>query len=1036
MSAEMSQSTTVDYEALRARLAQENGPAYWRSLDELAHLGEVNEAFHQEFPSTVSDTLDPVSRRNFVKLMGASMMLAGLASCARQPDETIVPYVQQPEQLLLGKPQYFASAYPFSGYGLGIVATSFNYRPTKVDGLREHPSSLGGSDSFAQASLLDLYDPDRLDATLHRGQLTTWKAFINAAATAMQEADPDAGAGLRILTGTVTSPTLTWQIRRILSAYPEAKWHQYEAVNQDNVRAGTELAFGRIVHPVYHFDNADVILSLDSDFLVFGPGRVRYSLDFANGRAAALEEGRMSRMYAAECSPTLTGANADHKINLRYKQVETLARLVASGLGVSAQVDAAASGDKTLPAGLPNWVESVVEDLRAAGSRAVVVAGDEQPAVVHALAHAINSALGSAGTAVTYHEPVEAEPSNQLASITELATDMRDGKVRSLVILGGNPVYDTPADLNFAGALEAMAGGAVFYLTSHRNETSKLCHWVVPEAHYLESWSDVRGHDGTVSIIQPLIQPLFQGKTSHEVLEALLGSEVKPMDVLRQSWTAQRGPDGFDAFWKTALSMGVVEGTASPEVTVQAQFEVPAQVPGDVNGVDIVFRPDASLFDGRFNNNGWMQELPHPLTKLTWDNAILMSPKTAAMWHVTDEDLVDLSYGGRTIRGPVLRVLGHPDQTVTVHLGYGRASTGKVGEGVGFNAYQIQTAESPYYGTGVSVTKLGQSYLLARTEDHHLIEQSDRAHKRFLVRQAPLDLYNEHHDFAQHMGHMVPTEDFTLYDPVEKKWDGYNWGMSIDLQRCTGCNACIVACQSENNIPIVGKTQISKGREMYWIRVDRYYRGTGATGFENPGVVFQPLPCMQCENAPCEPVCPVAATTHSEEGLNDMVYNRCIGTRYCANNCPYKVRRFNFFHWHIEDPNRQTPTLQMARNPNVTVRSRGVMEKCTYCVQRINSARINAKRENRQIRDGEVVTACQSACPTRAITFGDISDSSTVVAQQKKNPRTYGLLADIGTRPRTTYMAAVSNPAPKLKSDDLDVIQMHGVHSDSTGAEH
>ncbi|MCC6144336.1 MAG: TAT-variant-translocated molybdopterin oxidoreductase, partial [Candidatus Hydrogenedentes bacterium] len=511
MSAEITQSKAVDYEALRARLAAENGPAYWRSLDELAHLGEVNEAFHQEFPSTVTDTLDPVSRRNFVKLMGASMMLAGLASCARQPDETIVPYVQQPEQLVLGKPLYFATAYPFSGYGLGLVATSFNYRPTKIQGLAEHPSSLGGADSFAQASILDLYDPDRLDAVLSRGNLTPWKTFVNAAATALQSVDAGAGAGLRILTGTVTSPTLAWQIRRILSAYPEAQWHQYEPVNQDNVRAGAEMAFGRIVHPVYHFDQADVILSLDSDFLMFGPGRVRYNLDFANSRAARLEEGHMSRFYAAECAPTLTGANADHKINLRYAQVETLARLVARELGVSADVAPAALDDKTLPSGFATWVEALVADLKAAGAKAVVIAGDEQPAVVHALANAMNHALGSAGTVVTYHEPVEAEPMNQLASLRQLANDMRDGKVTNLIILDGNPVYDTPADVDFASALEAMASGSIFYLTSHRNETSRLCHWVVPAAHYLESWSDARGHDGTVSIVQPLIQPLYNG---------------------------------------------------------------------------------------------------------------------------------------------------------------------------------------------------------------------------------------------------------------------------------------------------------------------------------------------------------------------------------------------------------------------------------------------------------------------------------------------------------------------------------------------
>lgn len=1009
------QDTVLDYEALRRRLTEETGPAYWRSLDELTKLDEFDEVVHREFPATVTDRLDPVSRRNFMKLMGASMMLAGLASCARQPDESIMPYVEQPEEAIPGLPLHFATAMPLSGYGVGVLATSHMYRPTKLDGLKEHPSSLGASDCYTQAAILNLYDPDRLDGVLHRGVMATWRAFVSGAAAATRALEPAGGEGLRILTGSVTSPTLAAQLRALRAKFPNMQWHQYEPVNRDNVRAGAVLAFGKPVETVYRLDDAEVILALDADFLSRGPGRIRYTREFANGRAARLDgDHRMSRVYAAECSPSLTGANADHKLNVRYAHVELLARVVARELGVQADVANGALDDKALPGAWSGFVEALVADLKAAGAKAAVIPGEDQPPAVHALAHAINEKLGAAGSTVTHLAPVEAEPVDQLTSLKALAADMRDGKVETLVILGMNPAYAAPADVDFAGALEAMRDKTCIHLTQSANETSRLCHWVVPEAHFLEAWSDLRGHDGAASIVQPLIKPLFKGKSAHEVLEALEGRDTDGLDIVRAYWESERGAEQFDQFWKVALTTGLIPGAASETENVSFAGAIPAHELPDTSGVDIVFRPDPGVYDGSFNNNGWLQEIPRPLTKLVWDNAIIMSRKTAAQWHVEDEDLVELTVNGRTVRGPVFRQLGHPDGTVTVHLGYGRARTGRVGTGTGFNAYAVMDSAAPYCARNVSIERLGRKYKLSRTEDHHLIEQSIAAKKRYLVRDATLAVFKDHPDFPKHMGHHAPDEDFTLYDPAEKRWDGYKWGMTIDLQRCTGCNACTAACQAENNIPVVGKDQVALGREMHWIRVDRYYKANGPEEFDNPMVVHQPLPCMQCENAPCEPVCPVGATMHSKEGLNDMVYNRCIGTRYCANNCPYKVRRFNFLHWHVEKPNVAEPTLKMLRNPNVTVRSRGVMEKCTYCVQRINRARVDASRERRRIRDGEVVVACQSACPAGAIQFGDMNDPESAISKMKANPRDYLLLGDVGTRPRTSYLARVTNPSDKL----------------------
>lgn len=1038
MSPDTTQSEGISAEALSERMVNERGPRYWRSFDELAKSQEVDQLIHKEFPNESQAILDPVSRRNFIKLMGASMMLAGLANCARQPSELIVPYVKPPEELISGKPNYYATAMSKGGYAFGLVATSFEGRPTKVEGLREHPASLGSTDVFAQASVLDLYDPARLDAISNVGYISTWTKLVAEVHTALNKVDANEGDGLRILTENVTSPTVAAQLTAILAQYPKAQWHQWEPASRSNVFEGAELAFDEVVETIYDFSKAKVVLSLDANFLAEGPAQVRYQRDFAASRDFESNGGTLTRLYVAETSPTITGASADHKVNLRFPDVESLALAVAQRVGV-----AGAAGDVDVPEA---WLNALVEDLQAHRGEGIVVAGEQQPPVVHALAHSINQALGNAGATCNYVAPAAVEPTDNYASIASLTEDMNADKVSLLYILGGNPVYNTPGDIDFAAAMEKV--DFRLHLTRDENETSTKCHWSVPEAHYLEAWSDLRAYDGTVSIVQPLIQPLNGGRTAAQLLAVLLGDDAAAsMDLVQQTWRNQRGPDGFDAFWQDALSRGIVDGTASAPKSVTARNEFPRTSYGEAaGGLDLVFRLDPCIHDGYYANNGWLQELPKPLTKLTWDNAVFLNPATAREQHLSHEDEVTLTCNGRTVKAAVMIQFGHPRNVATVHLGYGRTVVGPVGEGRGFNATTLQNSDSPWYCTGADLKATGKTYMLARTEEHwqieqSLLEQGQKAEDRHLVREANYDFYQEHHDFAKHMGHPAPDKDFTLYKPDEKLYTrevGYKWAMTIDLNKCTGCNVCTIACQSENNIPIVGKEEVQNGREMHWIRVDRYYRVDNGKINDNPQVAHQPIPCMQCENAPCEPVCPVGATMHSSEGLNDMVYNRCVGTRYCSNNCPYKVRRFNFFHWQIRE-GQNAATLKMLHNPNVTVRSRGVMEKCTYCVQRINIARIDAKvrdsklpvNEQTGIRDGEVVTACQSACPSKAIVFGNVNDHNSAIAQEKAKPRDYGLIEDIGTRPRTTYLARVWNKRRDV--ENVEDPHLHGSHGGGHG---
>jgi MoCo/4Fe-4S cofactor protein with predicted Tat translocation signal len=999
----------LDLEAVRRKLAGQTGRKLWRSLDELAEDPRFVEMLHREFPRQASEWHPALDRRNFLKMMGASLALAGLTGCGVAPKEQILPYVRQPENMPLGKAQSYATAMSLNGAAIGLLVESHEGRPTKIEGNPRHPASLGATDIFAQASILELYDPDRSQAINHLGDIRPWSELLAQIRAALADQKPSKGAGLHFLTQTVNSPALASQLEGLLATYPQAKWHQYEPAARDSAREGARLVFGRIVNTYYNLEKASVIVSLDADFLTSGPGAVRYARDFAARRRPEAANG-MARLYVVETMPSATGAMADHRLPLRPSEIPEFARSLAVRLGISG----AQSGDAGRDA---DWIAAVARDLEKHRGACVVIPGDQQSAEVHALAHAMNHALGNAGVTVMHTDPVESRPMNQLDSLKDLATDLDASRVQVLAILGGNPAYDAPADLTFSEKL--LKAKLRIHLSGYQNETSALCHWHVPEAHYLEAWGDARAFDGTTSIVQPLIAPLYGGKSAHEFLAAFTEQPDRAgYDLVREYWKKQAGGGDFEQKWRKSLRDGIIEGTALPAISVTPKLETVRATYAAANGgtFEIAFRPDPTIYDGRFANNGWLQELPKPLTRITWDNAAMISPSTAqkiGLSYTIDStggehgqvhvDMTEIAYQGRKVKAATWIVPGLPDDTVVLHLGYGRRQAGQVGTGLGFDANALRTAAAPWSSVGAQMRKLaGESYPIACVQFHHNMEG------RELVRSASLRDYHANPNFAREMGE-EPPKSLTLY-PDEHKYEGSAWGMTIDLNKCVGCNACVVACQSENNIPVVGKEQVMAGREMHWIRLDRYYEGA----LENPQAYFQPVPCMQCENAPCELVCPVGATNHSSEGLNDMVYNRCVGTRYCSNNCPYKVRRFNF----LQYADWTTPSLKLLQNPQVTVRSRGVMEKCTYCVQRISAARIEADKQDRPIRDGEILTACQQVCPAQAITFGDLNDRTSRIAHEKADSRNYGLLTELNTRPRTTYLAAVRNPNPELEKGE------------------
>jgi molybdopterin-containing oxidoreductase family iron-sulfur binding subunit len=1067
-------------ESSSAPVAADKSKKFWRSLEELSDAPEFREFVQREYPQHAEEWDDPVERRTFLKLMGASMALAGLSGCVFQPPEKIVPYVTQPEHGTPGKSLFFATASSLGGIATPLLARSNEGRPTKVEGNPDHPNSRNGdpadrgssaTDIFSQASILTLYDPDRSQTPLYREEARTWSTFVGEIRTALDEQRPKQGAGLRFLTETVTSPTLAAQFKAILTEFPQAKWHQYEPANNDNVRAGAVMAFGQPVNTIYDFSKAERILSLDADFLSAMPGTLRYARDFAARRRLTEGKKEMNRLYVIETTPTNTGAAADHHWAIKPSELLRAASAVAAGVGVKS------GGTESGFSGL----DAVARDLQQHKGASIVIAGKEAPPAIHALAHSMNEALGNVGKTVLYSDPIEANPVDQRQSLQELINDIDGGRVEMLVIVGGNPVYNTPADLKLNQERMFKTKLRV-HLSQYRDETSELCHWQIPESHYLEAWSDARAYDGTVTIVQPIIEPLYQSKSAHELLAVFTAKyDQKPYEIIREYWTSKQqtansrqqtagaggsqqqgavtapatlpatpaaqstpaqvatAPADFESWWRKCVHDGFIPNTALPTKTVSSTGSgsqpnaggTPA-VPvasstqsSGVGGFEVVFRCDPTIYDGRFANNGWLQELPKPLTKITWDNAALVSPNTAKQLGITKTigkkggdiyvDTLKITHQGRTISAavPTWITPGHPDGVITIHLGYGRRLAGRVGNLHGFNAYEIRTADSPWSAQSVQIEKVSAEHQLAVTQLHFNMEDRNFSNEdRDVLRTENLEDYvsGKHEKHETH----VPGPDETLYDPklfdYQNQGNGLNyaWGMAIDLNNCIGCNACTIACQSENNIPVVGKEQVVRSREMHWIRVDTYFKGEDPSNPEATN--FMPVPCMHCENAPCEPVCPVHATVHSAEGLNDMVYNRCVGTKYCSNNCPYKVRRFNFFLYQ----DWETPTYQLMRNPDVSVRSRGVMEKCTYCVQRIQSAKIQSEIEGRKVRDGEIVTACQAVCPTDVIVFGDVNDPNSRVSRVKAEQRNYSLLADLNTKPRTTYLSALRNPNPEI----------------------
>jgi MoCo/4Fe-4S cofactor protein with predicted Tat translocation signal len=985
----------LDLVQVRADIEKKNGPEFWRSLEELAGSADFREMMRREFPKGASEWVDSVSRRGFFKLMGASMALAGMTACTKQPFEAIVPYVRQPEELVPGRPMFYATAFTLGGYATPLLVKSREFRPVKIEGNDQHPASLGGTDVYAQASILDMYDPDRSQNILHMGDISDWSALVGALQGPVNAHKAVNGAGVRVLSRSFSSPTLTDQMQQFLKRFPEAKWHFYEPVNRDNVYAGAQMAFGQPVETTYKLDAADVIVSLDADFLSAGyPGTTRYARDFAKRRDPDSE---MSRLYVIESTPSATGAKADHRLPATAWEIEQFGRslesMVRSGAGLTV------AGEQG------RFFVAAATDLMKNRGASVIIPGDHQPPVLHALAHAMNAALGNVGKTVFHADPVLANTASQSDSLKDLVRDMRAGKVDLLVILGGNPVYDAPADFGFADALKNSNIPLRIHLGLYNDETAELCHWHVNEAHYLESWGDTRAHDGTISIVQPLIAPLYDGKSAYELLALLNGqSGTSGHEVVQNYWKSKHSGTDFDTWWRKSLHDGWIDGTASQPKQVSVKTtSFPASATSDQNATEINFRRDPCIYDGQFANNGWLQELPKPMSKMTWDNPLLMGPKMAEGQGIKSGDMVKLELNGKTVELPAWVQAGHPDNSVTVFLGYGRRRAGRSGTAAGFDVYPLRYSATPWFTSGVKITKTGATYVLATTQGYQAMDAGDT--ERPLVRTANLEEYKKEANFDEEK----PRDDETLYrhPPYDYKAEPYAWGMAIDLNSCVGCNNCVVACQSENNIPVVGKDQVHRGRHMHWLRVDAYYQGDR----DNPKAYFQPVPCMQCENAPCELVCPVGATTHSTEGLNDMIYNRCVGTRYCSNNCPYKVRRFNFLLFQ----DFETPQFKMMRNPDVSVRSRGVMEKCTYCVQRINHARIDSERENRKIGDGELQTACQQSCPANAIIFGNINDPNSLVSKWKAKNRNYGLLDDLNTRPRTTYLAEIKNPNPELE---------------------
>ncbi|HKI82955.1 MAG TPA: 4Fe-4S dicluster domain-containing protein, partial [Candidatus Krumholzibacteria bacterium] len=913
----------------------------------------------------------------------------------------IVPYVKQPEEIIPGRPLYFATSMPQPGSGLsmGLLVESHMGRPTKIEGNPEHPASLGSTDLFAQASVLELYDPDRSQMAVHLGVPRSWDSFCAEMVEPLNALRALKGEGLAVVTPSFASATLERQIGRLKKTFPKARVFQWEAMGRNEIYEGARRAFGADLELTHDFSKAEVVLALQSDFLTQGPSNVRDARDFMSRRRIRDGQTEMNRLYVAESTPTSTGTVADHRFVVSPSELEGFALAIAAQLGVKGLAPVPDSNDGA-------WTQEqariVAADLARHRGKSIVIAGEHAPSALQVLVHAMNDRLGNLGSTVLLSDTPLATLGNPHAELAELTAAMQKGEVDLCFLLGVNPVFDSPGDLDFAQALSQVKTRV--HLGLHEDETSLYCHWQLPMNHYLESWSDGVAFDGTPSIGQPLIDPLYEGHSIAQLLEFLINGNdsIEDMAIVQSTWRERHGKTGFDAWWRKALHDGLAgeaQRNHSERSLRAGAVEGARKELAQPTELAVLLRPDPTIFDGRFANSGWLQECPKPITRLTWDNAALMAPKLAQEHQLSNGDRVRIEYEGRSIEIPIWIVPGHAEKAVTVHLGYGRTQGGHVAKDAGVDAYPLRSSTAPWILSGVSLSKVGGRVKLACTQDHQTMEGRD------LLRVGTLEGYRDDPEQMAHAHESETDSSKSLY-PGWDYSEGYAWGMAIDLTACTGCNACVMACVSENNIAVVGKEQVLNAREMHWIRIDRYFEGE----LDGADVVNQPVVCMQCEQAPCEPVCPVGATSHSAEGLNDMVYNRCVGTRYCSNNCPYKVRRFNF----LAFGDHESESLKMQRNPDVTVRMRGVMEKCTYCVQRINGAKIDAQREDREVRDGEITTACQQVCPTRAISFGNINDKNSEVSHWKSNPLNYGLLTELGTRPRTSYLAKLRNPNPEL----------------------
>jgi MoCo/4Fe-4S cofactor protein with predicted Tat translocation signal len=1000
---------------VRKQLAGKKGKRYWKSIDELAGTPEFEAAVEKEFPDQAAEWVDPVSRRGFMKLMGASMALAGLAGCTKQPDEPIYPYVKQPEDLVLGKSQYFATAFPFATGAVPLLVKSDAYRPIKVDGNPDHAYNLGSSDVFSQGSLLDLYDPDRSQHPTLRGVTSEWPEFYQAYRERLEAGKANGGEGIYFLKTTAGSPTMHRQWTEAQKNFPKAK-----IVHYDPALAGSAFAAG--ARPTFALADAKVIVALDADFLSGSsyPGFHKLSREYGAARKDPAKG--MNRLYSVESSPTTTGLKAEHRLVLRASEIPAFTAALASAVGAAG----ASAPNYSWTAEQTKFLNAVAKDLKANAGTSAVIPGLYQDPSVAAMAMAINTALGNVGKTVTMGTAMT--PADQIADLKGLVADLNAGKVDWLIMLESNPVYDTPVDLDFKTAMSKAK--MTVHLASHIDETGAEAIWHLPAAHYLESWSDAVAYDGTVSVIQPLIEPLYGGHTAHDFFQAMLDEPLtSAYEAVRTTHKSAIKGD-FELGWRKVLHAGWIEGAEAPSAggsTAAPVVKVPT--PASKDSFEIIFRPDPSIYDGRYSNVGWLQEVPKPVTNLSWDNAALISAAMLTKLGVEEGDIVELSVGSYKVKAPVMVAFGHPENSATVYLGYGRQAAGRVGSGAGFDAYSIRLADAPFYTAG-SIKKVEGKWGIAITKSHFQDHRSKffgvtgkdengtqsleglEAEERGVIRSATLEEYKAKPGFANE-GENHPKDE--RENSMFANWDysqGNAWGMSIDLNSCTGCNACIVGCYAENNIAVVGKQQVRIGRNMQWLRIDTYFEGDLAA----PRAHFQPMACQHCENAPCEQVCPVGATVHTPEGLNTMVYNRCVGTRYCSNNCPYKVRRFNFLLF----SDFESESLKLSRNPDVSVRSRGVMEKCSYCVQRISEAKITADKENRPVRDGEVVTACQQACSSGSITFGNINDKTSEVAKLRADERSYSVLADLNTRPRTQYIAAVLNVNPELEESPVE----------------